>query len=257
MFPEERQQKIYDLVCERKSVKVTELSSLLRTSEVTIRRDLEELHNQSKVQRTHGGAIALYSVANEVSAQELISGGKCVEEKRRIAVCAYGFVGDGDTIFADSSSTVHELVKLIAQGKRTNLLVITSSLLTVNTLAGCPNAKVIMLGGEVNYRHGNMEGHLTKMVIRSLRADKCFLGINGIDETFGYSTPRFPDAEAKSLILESSIQSFILADNTKFNKTYLARLTAGCDTVITDRRLVGYDYGWLEERVSLVFAGEG
>lgn len=256
MFPEERQQKIYDLVCERKSVKVSELSGLMNTSEVTIRRDLEELHNQSKLLRTHGGAIAMYSVANEVSAAELISGKKCVEEKQKIAARAYEYVNDGDTIFADSSSTVYELIRLIAQGDKKNLLVITSAPLTVNTLAGCPNAKVIMMGGEVNYRHNNVEGHITKMIIRSLRADKCFIGINGIEETFGYSTPRFPDAEAKSLILESSIQSFILADSSKFDKTYLARLTVECDNVITDRRLPGYDYAWLEERANLVFADE-
>lgn len=256
MFPEERQQKIYDMILERKSVKVTELSGLLKISEVTIRRDLEELHNQSKILRTHGGAIAMYSVANEVSAPELISSNKCAEEKRKISERAYQYVKDGDTIFTDSSSTVYELIKLIAAGTKKGLLIITSSLLTVNTLAACPNAKVIMLGGEVNYRHNNVEGHITKEIIRTLRADKCFIGVNGIDETFGYSTPRFEDAEAKSMILESSIQSFVLADNTKFQKTYLAKITAECDYLITDKRLRGYSYDWLEESCNLRFADE-
>jgi len=256
MFAEERQQKIYDMICERRSIKVSELSSLMKISEVTIRRDLEELHNQNLILRTHGGAIAKYSVANEISAMELISSHKCVNEKRMISELAYTHVKDNDTILTDSSSTVYELIKLIATGKKKNLLIVTTSLLTVNVLSACSDIKVIMIGGEVNYRHNNMEGHITKEIIKSLRADKCFIGVNGIDEKFGYSTPRFEDAEVKSLIIESSIQSFLLADNTKFGKTYLARINEECDYLITDRRLQGYDYDWLTERTDLLFAAD-
>ena len=43
MFPEERQKKIIGILDEQKSVRVAELSKMLETSEVTIRRDLEEL----------------------------------------------------------------------------------------------------------------------------------------------------------------------------------------------------------------------
>lgn len=256
MFAAERQQMIYDMICEKGSVKVTELSQLLKISEVTIRRDLEELRNQNKILRTHGGAMAMYSVANEVSAPELISSRKCVDEKCRIAERAYSFVKDNDTIIADSSSTVYELIKLIATGKKKHILVITTSMLTMGTLAACDDVKVIMTGGEVNYRHNNLEGHITKEIIKSLRADKCFIGVNGIDEKFGYSTPRFEDAEAKALMVKSGIESFLLADNTKFGKTYLARINAQCDYLITDTQLAGYDYEWLFERTNLIFANQ-
>jgi len=254
MFAEERQQAIYDMVCKKRSVKVTELSQLLKISEVTVRRDLEELHNQNKILRTHGGALAKYSVANEVSAPELISSHKCAEEKRKIAELAYTFVKDNDTIIADGSSTVYELIKLIAVGKRKHIKVITSSLLVMSTLAACCEVKVIMAGGEVNYRHNNLEGHITKEVIKNLRADKCFIGVNGIDEKFGYSTPRFEDAESKALMVESGIESFVLADNTKFDKTYLARINVRCNYLITDTRLAGYDYEWLLGQTKVLFA---
>ena len=39
MFPEERQKKIIGILDEQKSVRVAELSKMLETSEVTIRRD--------------------------------------------------------------------------------------------------------------------------------------------------------------------------------------------------------------------------
>ncbi len=256
MFPEERQQKIYDIICEKRSVKVSQLSGLMNISEVTVRRDLEELHRQKRILRTHGGAIAMYSVASEVSAPELISSHKCLEEKKQIAQKAYSFISDNDTLLLENSSTVFELVKLIATGERRNLRVITTSLLMVGAFAACEDIKVILVGGEVNYRHNNLEGHIAKEIIKSLRADKCFMGINGIDRTFGYSTPRFEDAEAKDRILESSIQSFILADNTKFEKTYLARVTHPCDYLISDKRMPDCEYDWLEEQTNLVFADE-
>ena len=68
MFPEERREKICELVNERKTVRVSELRDLLDASEVTIRRDLEELHKKNMLVRTHGGAVASYSVGQEASA---------------------------------------------------------------------------------------------------------------------------------------------------------------------------------------------
>ena len=256
MFPEERKQKICDFVNERRAVKVSELSQLMGISDVTIRRDLEELSRQKRLLRTHGGAIAIYSVGSEISAPELIQSNTNIEEKRRIAQLAYSLINEKDVIFADGSSTVHELVNLIATGDKKNLVVVTTSLTTVSVLNESPNAKVIMLAGEVNFRHNHVEGYMTTEGIKNLRTDKCFIGINGIDETFGYSTPRFPEAESKSEMLRSSIQSFILADKSKFGNTYLARITVDCDYIITGVRKPDYNYDWLADRCTVLFASE-
>ena len=118
MFPEERQKKIIGILDEQKSVRVAELSKMLETSEVTIRRDLEELDKQNKLIRIHGGAMSAYSVGKAISAPELISNAKCIEEKRAISKLAYEYIDDYDTILMDSSSTVYELVKLIAAGTK-------------------------------------------------------------------------------------------------------------------------------------------
>ena len=66
-------------------------------------------------------------------------------------------------------------------------------------------------------------------LIKDMRADKCFFGINGIDESFGYSTPRPVDAEMKTLMAASSVHSFMLADNTKFGKSYFAKVNVEVD----------------------------
>ena len=193
MFPEERQKKIIGILDEQKSVRVAELSKMLETSEVTIRRDLEELDKQNKLIRIHGGAMSAYSVGKAISAPELISNAKCIEEKRAISKLAEIKPQTTMTLYLwIHPSTVYELVKLIAAGTKRNLIIVTTSPLAVTALKDKgDNCKVIMLGGEFNYTHNTVEGYMAACLIKDMRADKCFFGINGIDESFGrfHTTP--------------------------------------------------------------------
>ena len=76
MLPEERKQKICDFVNDRHSVRVSELSNLTGASDVTIRRDLDELSSQKRLQRTHGGAVSINYVGEAISAPDLIKSHK-------------------------------------------------------------------------------------------------------------------------------------------------------------------------------------
>ena len=256
MFPNERLQRIVDMVNERGSVRVTDLSRLLDVSEVTVRRDLELLSREKRLQRTHGGAVSMHPVGEEITAPELIRSHIHVEEKRRIAQVAYDMINEKDTIFMDGSSTVNELARIIAQQDDKHLYIITPSLTVLSVLSGCTNASVIMLGGEVNYRLGHVEGTLATESIRNMRADKCFIGINGIDESFGFSFPRLIEIDLKCGMMKASRQSIVLADHSKFGRIYMARLSERCDYVITDTRLKDYDYEWLSSETTVVFADE-
>ncbi len=63
-----RQDRIVSLLDEHSFLTVNELSRLCEVSEMTIRRDLEQLHMQKRIQRTYGGAVSLRSEA--VNAEE-------------------------------------------------------------------------------------------------------------------------------------------------------------------------------------------
>jgi DeoR family fructose operon transcriptional repressor len=54
-----RHEQIVSLIDQHAFLSVTELSQLCGVSEMTIRRDLEQLHAQKRIQRTYGGAISL------------------------------------------------------------------------------------------------------------------------------------------------------------------------------------------------------
>lgn len=256
MLANDRLRRICDLVNEKGSVRVTDLSRLLNVSEVTIRRDLETLARDNRLQRTHGGALTMHPVGDEITAPELIRSQRNVAEKCLIAKVAYDMINEKDTLFMDGSSTVNELAKLIAREDRKRLYVITPSLTTVAALADCASVSVIMVGGEVNYRLGHVEGTLATESIRNMRADKCFIGINGIDQSFGFSFPRLIEIDLKCGMMLSSRQSIVLADHTKFGRVYMARLNRSCDCLITDTRLRDYDYQWLANECTVLFADE-
>lgn len=254
MFQAERHKKIYDIVTARKSIKVSQLSEMLGISAATIRRDLEELDAQNRIIRTHGGAIAVYNVAKAISAPELISSQQFLKEKQLISQRAYEEINDYDTIIMDSASTTYELVKIIAAGKKRHLTIVSQTPQVIAALEGVPDCKIILLGGVFDYRHNVMEGSMAINAIANIRADKCFLGINGIDKGFGFSTPRMADAQMKELMAKSALHSYILADSSKFNKTYFSKVNAEVNTIITDLRRKDISYSWLEGKTKLIFA---
>src|ERR1700719_3666848 len=57
MFADQRRNKILELVTEKSTVTVNELTDLLQTSAATIRSDLNHLEKQGLLIRTHGGAM--------------------------------------------------------------------------------------------------------------------------------------------------------------------------------------------------------
>ena len=56
MILEERQEKIISMLLEQRMVTVSELSERFEVSSVTIRSDLNQLAEEGRILRTHGGA---------------------------------------------------------------------------------------------------------------------------------------------------------------------------------------------------------
>ncbi len=235
MLAEERKNKIVTIVNKNKFVKVTHLSQVLNTTEATIRRDLDELEKSKRIQRVHGGAVSLRPT-NAIFSDTVLSA-ICIEEKKLIAQKAYNFINHNDSIIFDASTTSLELIKLIAQGSKKNLTIITNSFNALPILSIKKDIQVIHIGGNVDYNMNLSTGPIPETILNNIKADKCFLGANGIDIKYGYSVPTIDDASAKKHMLESSKQNFILADHTKFGETYMhkfADFSGVIDCLITD-----------------------
>lgn len=255
MLAEERKNKIVDIVNRNKVVKVSMLSKVLNTTEATIRRDLDELQEINKIRRVHGGAISLNPTSRLFSTDELSI--LCKDEKKRIAKKAYKYVDNNDALLLDASTTVLELVMLIAEGDKKGISILTNSFNVVSALRYKNDIKVFHTGGQVGYNMNYSTGFITEKIIRDLRVDKCFVGTNGIDPVYGYSVPSFEDASVKKYMLNASQQRFVLADHTKFGETYMGKyadFSGDIDYLITDYFPENTDRELFESSVNLVVA---
>lgn len=70
MLKSKRKEIILSRLEQNKSVTLDELTSILETSESTVRRDLDELESAGFLKRVHGGAELPYSLGQELSNQE-------------------------------------------------------------------------------------------------------------------------------------------------------------------------------------------
>lgn len=110
MLVAERHQKIFDLVNQRGSIRVTELSEILGVTEETIRRDLDKLEGEGKLSRSHGGAVRVQGDQEIPYFEREIQN---VEEKIAIAREAVKHISADDRIILDASTTAWYMAKVL------------------------------------------------------------------------------------------------------------------------------------------------
>lgn len=257
MLAEERKRKILEMVNSRKIVKVNELSQILDTTEVTIRKDLDDLQSQKLLRRIHGGAISFSPVNTDISIEQLTT--RCINEKKAIAKVAYKFVDNRDALILDRSTTVYEFAKLLLDGSVKDLTIITNSLPLITLLKPRNDFHLILIGGEYNPTADCSYGSLTNQMLANIRSDKCFIGISGIDAAYGYSDRNLNDVGLKKAMLNSAKQKFVLADHTKFNESYIGKaidFTGTIDYLITDTLPLDIDRTEYDNNVNFLVADE-
>ncbi|HFR3264252.1 TPA: ZmpA/ZmpB/ZmpC family metallo-endopeptidase [Streptococcus suis] len=170
----ERKQIILERIHSQQFVRLEELIEVLNTSESTVRRDLDELENEGKLRRVHGGAEAPGNLQLEESILE--KSVKNVQEKREIAERAARQIVNGDVIFLDAGTTTGRLIDYLQQE---NLTVVTNSIHHAVRLVE-RKIKTIIIGGFVKQSTDASVGAVALEQIRQLNFDKAFLGMIGL-----------------------------------------------------------------------------
>jgi DeoR/GlpR family transcriptional regulator of sugar metabolism len=228
----ERQNQILLFVSHSQRISVTEVCATFEVSEATARRDLETLAGQGKVQRVHGGAIALSEAPPE--SPILQREREQAEEKTRIGRAAAALVQDGETVFLGSGTTVLEVARALRA--RPGLSIITNSLPVVNVFAGQNTLNVICLGGMLRTSELSFIGHITEQALAEVRADKVFIGTRAISLEHGLTHEYLPETKTDRAILKAGQEIIIVADHTKFGRaaTVLLAPLEGIHTIVTD-----------------------
>ena len=224
----ERQRQILSLLSRQGRLSVAEIVEQFSISEATARRDLESLASEGKVQRVHGGAIAVEQAPPELPILEREN--EEADEKTRIGRVAAELIADNESVFLGSGTTVLDVAKNLRDRK--NLTVITNSLPVLNTLAGLKEITVISLGGQLRDSELSFIGHITEQALAEIRVDKVVMGTRGISLEHGLTNDYLQETLTDRAILRIGREVIIVADHTKVNRVSTV-LLAPLDAVHT------------------------
>jgi DeoR family transcriptional regulator, aga operon transcriptional repressor len=232
---EERRRAIVDFVNQNGRAWVHELAKKFGSSEITIRRDLDMLHERGLLYRTHGGALPIRAGSEsdrDLTQREL----QHPREKVKIAAAAARMVKQGQSIILDSGSTTTAIARALRGFQQ--LTVITNAINIAGELAG-GNVDVILTGGMLRKNSFSLVGPIAEESLRRLKADILFLGVDGFDTHSGVSTPNLLEAQLNRLMVSIAARVVAVCDSSKFGRSSLSSIVpiSNIHGVITDKQI--------------------
>lgn len=214
---EARREKILNMLTVNGNVRVTELSELLDISSVTIRSDLNEMEQRGLLLRVHGGAISKNRAYYQMSLNERSQTN--TEKKWAVAAACARLIKDDDIIMINSGTTTTLVMKELKARK--NLTVITNSLAVAREAELCDNARLILLGGSLNYQYQYTYGEDTLTQLNRFKADKVILSADGISPE-GLTSYQLSESAVDHKMVERSYSAIVVADSTKIGNVALS-----------------------------------
>jgi len=204
-----RKRLILQTVEERGSADVQELADLLQTSAMTVRRDLAQLAASGLIYRTRGGAMNV-SLATDT---HRFAHKTAVNADRKDYICriAAGEIQEGDVIFMDCGSTVFRLCPFI---RHKRITVVTNSLPVVAELM-TSDVSLNLVGGEVDKARQSIHGLIAEEHITRYRADRAFIGVDGISLQNGLSSNSEREASMTVAMARQAQTTYLLCDSSK------------------------------------------
>jgi len=234
----ERQAKIIHMIRERGFIENRELAKSLGVTLATIRSDLKTLGEQRLVRLDHGGTTLWDLPDSPIEPSYETKFYIAHEIKRAIGLAAVSLLHDGDTIILDSGTTSGQIARSLHMTHLRNLTVITCDIMIAKELGQEQNMNVVVLGGQMRKSYYSTYGPYTEYVIRNLRANRFFLGIDAMD-TGGITNIVLEEVPIKQLMMEVSEEVIMVANSTKFDRSAPHRVCSwdSIDRVITDTHI--------------------
>lgn len=204
MLKEERQKTILEKLNQEDKVLTAELCRLLNVSLDTVRRDLNELEEEGRLIKVHGGAISRsYSIPFQQ--QHIYK----QEEKALIAAKAVELIEEGMDIFLGGGTIMLELAKLIPE--KIKLKIFTISPLVALEITQRTGMNVELLGGTVFRESYICTGAEVIRKFSEIKADLSFLGTNGISVNSGVTEKDYEVALVKKAMIASANKNVVMS----------------------------------------------
>ncbi len=235
MLARQRHDIILDIISREGSMRVRDLAERLDVSEMTVRRDLDQLAGLNLLQKVHGGATRLGNVGS-VEPGFTEKQHRQREEKDAIAADALSLVQPGSVIGLTAGTTTWALAKLLPTFVGT-LTVVTNAPMIAQTLytASGPDLTVVLTGG-IRTPSDALVGSVATSALSLLNVDVLFMGVHGMDADAGFSTPNMAEADTNARFVDAASRVVVVADHTKWGTRGLARIAplARADVVVSD-----------------------
>ena len=215
----QRHDAIIELVKLQGYVSTEELVEHFSVSPQTIRRDLNDLAEQKKILRHHGGAALPSSSVNTSWHDRKATQ---AEEKERIAQRVASQIPNGSALFIDIGTTPEAVAHALLN--HSDLRIVTNNLNVANTLMAKEDFRIILAGGELRSRDGGIIGEATLDFISQFRLDFGILGISGIDTDGSLLEFDYHEVRTKRAIIENSRHVMLVVDHSKFGRNAMVNM---------------------------------
>jgi DeoR/GlpR family transcriptional regulator of sugar metabolism len=204
---------------------------------MTVRRDLESLHEQGLVEKVHGGATA--RAGNALFEPGFAAKSALQQhEKEAIAVAAAALVEPGMAVGLSAGTTTYALARALVDIPR--LTVVTNSIPVADALyAPTRNDQTIILTGGVRTPSDALVGPFAVAALRSVHLDIVFMGVHGMEPRSGFTTPNMLEAETDRVLIEAGRRLVVVADHSKWGVVGISSIARfdEADVLITDAQL--------------------
>lgn len=207
---ENRRNQIIDLLSRKEKIDVTDLSDILGVSQVTIRKDLNDLEDRGIITREHGYA--------QLKSSEDIGGRLAYhyDAKRKIAARAAELIQDGDTLMIESGSCCALLADELAQTKK-NLTLITNSAFIADYIRNKADFDVVLLGGIYQKSSQVLVGPMVRQCASDYYVRYLFIGTDGYSPKTGFTNSDQMRAQAVRDMAQQAQEVVVLTESEKFS----------------------------------------
>ena len=218
-------------------MRVRDLARTLDVSEMTVRRDLDTLAGDGLVDKVHGGATRTNgrsSAEPGFEAKQRLQSA----EKKAIARLAASLVAPGSSIGLTAGTTTWTLVTELLQVPALTIVTNAPAVAQVCYHGGRQDQTVLLTGG-IRTPSDALVGPIATAALSSLHLDMVFMGVHGMDERLGFSTPNLAEAELNRAFVGSTDNLIVVADHTKWETSGLASIAGleAASTLVSDDQL--------------------
>ena len=189
------------------AVTISDAADVLAVSEMTIRRDLDELESRGTARRVRGGAKAV-GPATFAERHDLAAGAKA-----KIAAKLSDLLPSSGVVAFDASSTVLRLAAHLADAR--DLQVLTNGPDTFAAMQNRPGVASLLTGGRLDPRTGSFVGPLACRTAEALAPDRFFCSAAAVSVDIGPMEATLEDAEVKRAMARSAGEVVLAVDSSK------------------------------------------